>query len=100
MGSNPKFKGAWSGTQTGPRPMKALMLGCTDGAQEWGIASTLDPHHISAEMYAIKACVVENIEKSYTVRNILYSFDRKAATEAFDSFQVNSKLFWDIISPW
>jgi hypothetical protein len=46
MGSNLIVEGAWSGIWTAPRPMKALMLACTDGAQEGGVASALGPHHI------------------------------------------------------
>jgi hypothetical protein len=32
MGSTQTTNGAWSGTQTGPRPIKALVLVCIDGA--------------------------------------------------------------------
>jgi hypothetical protein len=46
MGSNQILKGGWSGIQTGPRRMKALMLGCMDGAKEGGVASALVPHNI------------------------------------------------------
>jgi hypothetical protein len=38
---NPDNKGAWSGTQTGSRPIKALVLVCIDGAREGGTASVL-----------------------------------------------------------
>jgi len=46
MGSNQILKGAWSGRQTGPRPMKALMLRYIEGAEEGGVASALGPHNI------------------------------------------------------
>ena len=36
-----QIKGTWLGMWTGPRPIKALVLGCIDGAQEGGIASAL-----------------------------------------------------------
>jgi hypothetical protein len=31
---NPDQNGAWAGTEMSPRPIEALVLGCTDGAQE------------------------------------------------------------------
>jgi len=34
MGSTQTIKGAWTGTQTGQRPIKALVLVCIDGAHE------------------------------------------------------------------
>ena len=36
---NPGNKEAWSGTQAGPWPQKAQVLGCIDGAQEGGTVS-------------------------------------------------------------
>jgi hypothetical protein len=47
------------------------------------------------EIYAIKAGVMENIEKDYTGRNIYILFNNLATVKALDSFQVNSKLVWD-----
>ena len=38
-------KGAWSGIQMGPKPMKTLVLGCTDGAQKRALLQPLAPHH-------------------------------------------------------
>ena len=40
-GFNPDKNGGWSGTQMKPRPIKTLVLGCTNGAQERGRASVL-----------------------------------------------------------
>jgi len=37
----PDIKGAWSDTWMGPRPIKALVLECTNGAQKGGITSAL-----------------------------------------------------------
>jgi hypothetical protein len=71
MGLTQTTKGAWSGTWMGPRPIKALVLGYIDGAQEWGTASVLGstPQH-SRLKYAIKAYITQNTEKGYTGRNI------------------------------
>jgi hypothetical protein len=48
-----------------------------------------------AEIYTIKACIMGNIEKGYTGRNICILPDVEAAIKALDSFQTNSKLVWD-----
>jgi hypothetical protein len=42
MGLAQTTKGAWSGIQKGPRPITALVQGCTDGAREGGTASVFD----------------------------------------------------------
>jgi hypothetical protein len=55
-------------------------------------------HHptiFPAEVYAIKACVMENTERSYTGGNMYILSDGQAAIKAVDSFQINSKLVWD-----
>jgi hypothetical protein len=36
--STQRTMGVWSGTQMGPRPIKAVVLGCVDGAREGGTA--------------------------------------------------------------
>jgi len=41
MGSTQTTKWAWSGAQIGTRPIKALALGCIDGAEEDGTTSFL-----------------------------------------------------------
>jgi hypothetical protein len=55
-----------------PRPVKPLVLGCIVGAQEGSVASFLcsTPQWYRLKIYAIKACVMENIENSYTDTNI------------------------------
>jgi hypothetical protein len=45
-----------------------------------------------AEIYAFKACIMENLDKGYKGRNIYILSDSQAATEALDCFQINSKL--------
>jgi len=47
------------------------------------------------EIYAIKACIMENIEKSYRGRNINMLSESQAAIKVLTSFQVNSNLLWD-----
>jgi hypothetical protein len=45
-----------------------------------------------AEIYAIKACIMEYIEKGCTGRNIYILSDSQAAIMALYTFQTNSKL--------
>jgi ribonuclease HI len=55
-------------------------------------------HHTTvfqAEIYAIKACIMENIEKGYKGRTIYILSDSQAAIKALNNFQINSKLVWD-----
>jgi hypothetical protein len=47
-----------------------------------------------AEIYGIKACIMENTEKGYKGRNIYILSDSQAAIKANNS-QINSKLAWD-----
>jgi hypothetical protein len=63
----PRKNGAWAGTQMSTRPTEALVLGCTDGALERGTACTLV---FQTEIHAIKAYIIDSIERGYTGRNI------------------------------
>ena len=47
-----------------------------------------------AVVYAIKACVMENVEKGYIGGNMYILSDRQAAIKALDSSHINSKLVW------
>jgi ribonuclease HI len=51
------------------------------------------PHQ--AEIYAIKACVMENTEESYTGRNSYIISESQAAIKGRDNFHINSDLVWD-----
>jgi hypothetical protein len=44
-GFNPDNKGAWSGTQTGPRSIKVPVLVCIDAARKGGTLQSWAPHH-------------------------------------------------------
>ena len=48
-----------------------------------------------AEVYAIKACIMENLDRNYRNRNIYILSDSQAALKALDKHQINSKLVWD-----
>jgi ribonuclease HI len=48
-----------------------------------------------AEVYAIMACAVENLDRNYRNRNISIPLDSQATIEALDNYQINSKLVWD-----
>jgi hypothetical protein len=47
------------------------------------------------EIYAIKACKIENTENSYRGRTIYILSNSQVAIKTFNNFQINSKLFWD-----
>jgi ribonuclease HI len=48
-----------------------------------------------AEVYAIKACIVENPDRNYRNRNIYILSDSQAALKALGKHQINSKFVWD-----
>jgi hypothetical protein len=48
-----------------------------------------------AEVYAIKACAVENLDTDYRNRNIYILPDSQAAIKALSKYQITSKLVWD-----
>jgi hypothetical protein len=48
-----------------------------------------------AEVYAIKACIMANLDRNYRNRNIYILSDSQAALEALDKHQINSKLIWN-----
>jgi len=48
-----------------------------------------------AEIYTIKACIMENIEKDYIGGNMYILSDTQAAVKVLDGSHINSKLFWD-----
>jgi ribonuclease HI len=48
-----------------------------------------------AELYTIKACADENIDRNYKNRNIYILSDSQEAIKALDKYQITSKLIWD-----
>jgi hypothetical protein len=48
-----------------------------------------------AEVYAIKACAAENIDRNYKNRNIYILSDSQAAIKALGKYQITSKVVWD-----
>jgi ribonuclease HI len=48
-----------------------------------------------AEVYAIKACAVENLDRNYRNRNIYILSDSQAVFKALGKHQITSKLVWD-----
>jgi hypothetical protein len=45
-----------------------------------------------AEIYAIRACIMEKLENSYTGRNIHILSSSQAAIKALDSFQIKLQI--------
>jgi ribonuclease HI len=50
---------------------------------------------LQAEVYAIKSCAVENLDRNYKNWNIYILSDSQAAITALDKHQITSKLVWD-----
>jgi ribonuclease HI len=48
-----------------------------------------------AEVYAIKACADENMDRNYKNRNIYILSDSQAAIKALGKYQITSKLVWE-----
>jgi long-subunit fatty acid transport protein len=48
-----------------------------------------------AEVYAMKACTIENLDRNYKNRNIYILSNNQAAIKALDKHQITSKLVWD-----
>jgi ribonuclease HI len=48
-----------------------------------------------AEVYAIKACAAENLDRNYKNWNIYILSDSQAAIKALGKHQITSKLVWD-----
>jgi hypothetical protein len=91
MGFTQIINKTWSGIQIGPRPMKAMVLGCIVGVRKTYIALALG----STPWYSMhKICyrIPENIEKNCQGTNIYILSDSQAAIKALNNFQINSKL--------
>jgi hypothetical protein len=48
-----------------------------------------------AEVYTIKACVAENLDRNHRNRNICILSNSKAPIKALDNHQSTFKLVWD-----
>jgi hypothetical protein len=48
-----------------------------------------------ADIYAIKACIMENTQEGYKGRNIYILSDSQAVIKELSIFQINSKLVQD-----
>jgi ribonuclease HI len=83
-------------TQTG-QDQKGTGAGVCRWGSRRGHSFSLGLHTmvLQAEMYAIKACIMENTEMGYTGRNIYILSDSQTAIKALDSFQINSKFVSD-----
>jgi ribonuclease HI len=75
--------------------------GTSAGVYKWGsrrgdsFSLRLHTTVFQAEIYAIKACIMENIDKGYKGNIIYILSDSQAAIKALNNFQINSKLVWD-----
>jgi hypothetical protein len=74
----------------GLKPIKTLVQGCTTWGSRKGYGFSLGLHTtvFHTEIYAIKGCVMENVEKGYKGRNKYMPYDRQVAIKALENFQV------------
>jgi ribonuclease HI len=95
-GFNPDNKGGLVWCTDGSKTNKGTGAGVYRWGSSRGHSFSLGLTMVfQAEIYAIKPCIMENIEKGYTSRNIYILSDSQAAIKALDSYQINSKLVWD-----
>ena len=96
-GSTQTIRGAWSSTQVGPRPIREIVLGVYRLGSKRGHSYSLGLHTaiFQAEIYDIKACIMENMERGYMGRNIYILSDSHAAIKALNNFQIKYKLVQD-----
>jgi hypothetical protein len=96
-GPIPMKKRNSSGAQTGPRQMNATKLGYAAMARDRGSALILGQYAtvFQADVYAIMACVVEDIKIGYWKISIYILSDSQAVIKALDNCKINSKLVWD-----
>jgi ribonuclease HI len=67
-----------------------------DGTR-WKLSFSLGQYTtvFQAEVYAIKTCAVENLDRNYRNGNIYILSDSQAAIKALGKHQITSKLVWD-----
>jgi ribonuclease HI len=53
------------------------------------------PTVFQADVYAIKACAVKNLDMGCGNRNIYVLSGSRAAIKALNNYQINSKLIWN-----
>jgi hypothetical protein len=93
-GFNPDNKGDLVRYTGRSKTNKGTSLGVYRWASRKGHSFSLGLHStvFQAEIYAIKACIMENIEKGYTGRNIYILSDSQAAIKLPDKFQISLGL--------
>jgi ribonuclease HI len=97
-GFNPDNKGGLVWYTDGSKTNEGTGAGVYKWGSMRGHSFSLGHHTtvFQTEIYAIKVCIMENIEKGYKDRNIyIFSQDSQAAIKALNNFQINSKLVWD-----
>jgi ribonuclease HI len=97
MGSTQTAKGGLVRYMDGSKTNKGTGAGVYRWSSRRGHSFSLGLHTtvFQAEIYATKACIMENTENGYTGRNIHILSDSQEAIKALESFQINSKVVWD-----
>jgi ribonuclease HI len=94
---NPDNKGGLVWYMDGSKTNEGTPAGVYKWGSRRGHSFSLGLHItvFQEEIYAIKACTMENIEKCYKGRNICILSDSQADIKVLNNFEINSKLVWD-----
>jgi hypothetical protein len=81
----------------GSKTNKGTGAGVYGYGTRWKLSFSLGQYTtvFQAEVYAIKACTVENLDRNYRNKNIYILSDSQAAIKVLDNYQINPKLVWD-----
>jgi ribonuclease HI len=96
-GFQPDRKGGLIWYTDGAKTNKGTGAGMHCYRTRWKLSFSLGQYTtvFQAEVYAIKACADENIDRNYKNRSIYILSDSQAAIKALDKHQITSKLVWD-----
>jgi ribonuclease HI len=95
--SNPTKKGLLIWYTDGSKTERGSRAGVYYCGTRIKLSFSLGRHTMvyQAEVYAIKACADENMDRSYKNRNIYILSESQAAIKALGKYQITSKLVWE-----
>jgi hypothetical protein len=78
-----------------PKEKKTLELGCIVKGQRGNLVLALgNTQQFQAEVYTMKVCAVENLDRDCKNRNIYILSHSQATFKALGKYQITSKLVW------
>jgi ribonuclease HI len=98
-GFQPDRNGGLIWFTNGPKTEKGTRAGvcCHGTSTRKKISFSLGQHTrvFHAEVYALKACIDENLDRGYKNKNIYILSNSQAAIKELGKYQIISKLLWD-----